>query len=206
MRARMALHASGASYELREVALRNKPASMLAASPKGSVPVLLLPDGQVIDESWDIMQWALRRHDPEGWLGADKERLAAAQPLISANDTGFKRYLDRYKYPDRYPEQSREHYREQAEIFLQPLEQQLCTTRYLLGHDLSIADAGIFPFVRQFAEVDAEWFSQSPYPALRNWLSGIVSSPRFAAIMQKHPPWQAGDTPTIMHTTGTRPC
>lgn len=206
MRARMALHASGICHELREVALRNKPESMLAVSPKGSVPVLLLPDGQVIDESRDIMQWALHQHDPEGWLGADDEHLAAAQPLIDSNDMSFKRHLDRYKYADRHPELSREHYREQAEVFLRQLEQRLGTRHYLLDRHFSIADAAIFPFVRQFAEVDAEWFASSPYPALRNWLSGIVSSARFVAIMQKHPPWKTGDTPTITHHTGATAC
>lgn len=202
----MALHASGINYELREVMLRNKPACMLTASPKGSVPVLLLPDGRVIDESWDIMQWALRRHDPDGWLGAHDEYLSAAQPLINSNDSDFKRFLDRYKYPDRYPEQPREYYRSQAENFLRQLEQRLSATRYLLGTTQTIADAGIFPFVRQFAEVDTGWFAQTPYPALRNWLTGILDSACFATIMQKHPPWQPGDRPTVINDKGTMPC
>lgn len=202
----MALHASRVTVELREIALRNKPACMLAASPKGSVPVLLLPDGRVIDQSWDIMQWALQQHDPEGWLGAHGEYLTAAQPLISDNDTGFKMQLDRYKYADRYPEQPRHYYRSQAELFLQPLEQRLKMARHLLGATQSIADAGIFPFIRQFAEADKDWFGQAPYPALRNWLTDISSSARFAAIMQKYPTWQPGDTPTIINNPGTRPC
>lgn len=190
MRARMALHAGGVAVELREVELRNKPDHMLAASPKGSVPVLVLPDGRVIDESWDIMQWALLQHDPEGWLGEQRAFVHAAEPLIRTNDTGFKQSLDRYKYADRYPEQSREDYRVQGEFFLQELEDSLRVTRYLLGDALSIADAGIFPFIRQFAEVDKQWFAQAPYPSLRTWLAGILDSPRFAAIMQKHPIWQ----------------
>jgi glutathione S-transferase len=185
MRARMALHASGVAVELREVELRNKPASMLAASPKGSVPVLVLPDGCVIDESWDIMQWALHQHDPEGWLGEHDAFVSAAEPLISANDTSFKLYLDRYKYADRYPEQTRLDYRTQAEVFLRQLEERLSATRYLLGNTQSIADAGIFPFIRQFAEVDKDWFAQAPYPALRVWLADILSTPRFAAVMRK---------------------
>ena len=186
----MALHASGVAFELREVELRNKPAGMLAASPKGSVPVLVLPDGCVIDESWDIMQWALHQHDPEGWLGEHDAFVSEGQPLISANDTGFKIYLDRYKYADRYPDQTRLDYRTRAEIFLRQLEERLSATRYLLGNTLSIADAGIFPVVRQFAGVDRDWFAQAPYPSLRVWLAEILSTPRFAAVMQKHPPWQ----------------
>lgn len=194
----MALHTSAIAIELREVELRNKPACMLSVSPKGSVPVLLLPDGHVIDESWDIMQWALRQSDPEGWLGEHEQYLSAAQPLISNNDTYFKMYLDRYKYADRYPEQSRSYYRAQAETFLQLLEQHLNATRFLLGSTQSIADAGIFPFVRQFSAVDKDWFAQAPYPALQNWLSNILSTPCCESIMRKHPPWQPGDSPTIM--------
>lgn len=195
MRARMALHASGLAVAFREVLLRDKPASMLLASPKGTVPVLLLPDGRVIDESWDIMLWALQQQDPESWLGTDQTYALAAQPLINTNDQHFKPYLDRYKYADRYPAQSRLSYRMQAEIHLSPLEANLCRSPYLLGESLSIADAGLFPFIRQFAEVDQDWFAQAPYPALRNWLTDISNSPRFAAIMQKHTPWQPDTAP-----------
>lgn len=190
MRARMALHASGVAVELREIELRNKPAHLLAVSPKGSVPVLILPDASVIDESWDIMQWALRQHDPENWLGEQEADLVAAAPLIKHNDTRFKHALDRYKYADRYPEFSRIDYRHQGESFLQALEVRLQTTRYLLGNAPSIADAAIFPFIRQFAEVDKDWFAHSPYPALRIWLTEFINSPRFAAVMQKQPVWQ----------------
>ncbi len=181
----MALHASGVTYELREVDLRNKPDHMLAVSPKGSVPVLVLPDGTVIDESFDIMQWALRQHDPENWLGCQDAYLLAAQPLIGINDTGFKQALDGYKYAD--SELSREHFRAAGEIFLRQLEDRLNATRHLLADELSIADAAIFPFIRQFAGVDANWFAKAPYPALRIWLAEILQSPRFADVMLKHP-------------------
>lgn len=190
MRARMALHASGVAFELREIELRNKPAHMLVASPKGSVPVLILPDGSVIDESWEIMQWALRQHDPEAWLGEQETYLAAAASLIKRNDTSFKHDLDLYKYADRYPEFSRNYYRHQGESFLQELEDRLQVMRYLLGNTASIADAAVFPFIRQFTDVDKDWFAHSPYPALRVWLTEIVNSPRFAAVMQKQPIWQ----------------
>ena len=154
MRARLALHASGIAYQLHEVDLRNKPAAMLAASPKGSVPVLVSTDGNVIDESWQIMQWALRAHDPENWLGTDEACLRSAAPLILSNDGDFKHHLDRYKYAGRNPEQSGLTDRLDGEIFLRQLEARLLATRYLLGNTLSIADAAIFPFIRQFAAVD----------------------------------------------------
>ena len=198
MRARMALYASGIAVELREVELSNKPKSMLACSPKGSVPVLVLPDGQVIDESRDIMLWALRRNDPDGWLGENSAYANAAIPLISENDTTFKDLLNRYKYPERYPEHGQHHYRAWAEIFIQGLENRLRATPCLLGDTPSVADAGIFPFIRQFADVDRGWFAQAPYPALRNWLKGILDSALFAAVMNRYPPWQPGDTPVIM--------
>ena len=204
MRARLALHASGVAVELREVNLRDKPASMLAASPKGSVPVLVLPDGRVIDESWDIMQWALHRHDPDGWLGTDDRHLEAATPLVNENDISFKHSLDRYKYPDRYPDQTQNDYREQAEVFLLNLENRLNTSSYLLGNEFSIADAALFPFIRQFAEVDKDWFAQAPYASLQRWLKNILDSRGFAAIMKKHPIWHPGDPPVIMsHETNS---
>ncbi len=198
MRARFALHASEVAVELREVALRDKPAGMLTASPKGSVPVLVLPDGTVIDESWDIMLWALRRHDPEGWLGEHDRHVGEATTLVIANDTTFKEILDRYKYPDRYPAHPQSHYRTQAETFLTKLEQRLLVTDFLLGDRLSIADAAIFPFIRQFAEVDRDWFDHAGYAALRHWLEALLDSPRFAAVMTKHAVWHIGDPAVIM--------
>lgn len=192
IRARLALYVSGTAIELREVVLRNKPASMLEKSPKGSVPVLVLPEGHVIDESWDIMIWALQQHDPDNWLGKNHAYVDAAAPLINENDTSFKDDLDRYKYPDRYPEQSQIQYRMQGEIFLQRLEDRLCVTPYLLGDTLSIADAGIFPFIRQFADVDKDWFSQAPYASLRHWLKNLLNSVLFDAVMKKSPPMATG--------------
>ena len=198
MRARLALYASGVAVELREVSLRDKPASMLAASPKGSVPVLVLPDGRVIDESWDIMQWALHRHDPDGWLGENDSHIDAAIPLISKNDASFKYHLDRYKYPDRYPEYPQSHYRSEAEAFLLQLETRLGASRFLLGDALSVADAALFPFIRQFAEVDKDWFALTPYPKLQRWLKGFINSGRFIAVMEKYSIWHMGDPAVIM--------
>lgn len=190
MRARTALIASGIAVELREVALRDKPAAMLAASPKGSVPVLVLPDGNVIDESWDIMLWALRNNDAQNWLGENEGNVQAALPLVLENDTSFKRALDSYKYPERHPENSQATYRAQGELFLQKLEVRLQITPYLLGEKMSIADAALLPFVRQFAAVDADWFANAPYPKLRDWLERFTSSELFAQVMQKFPLWQ----------------
>lgn len=204
MRTRLALYASGAAVELREVSLRDKPASMLAASPKGSVPVLVLPDGQVIDESWDIMLWALHRRDPDGWLGKNDSHLDPAIRLIHENDTAFKYQLDRYKYPDRYPEFPQSHYRSEAEVFLLKLESQLDASRYLLGDACSVADVALFPFIRQFAGVDKDWFAQSHYPAMRRWLKEFLDSSAFTAVMEKYSIWHPGDPPVIMSTSANR--
>ena len=193
IRARLALHSSQTAYALREVQLRHKPAAMLAASPKGSVPVLVLPNGQAIDESWDIMQWALKQHDPEFWLGRNGEHLDAAAALVAINDSSFKAALDRYKYAIRHPEHPPSHYRAEGEIFLQQLEDCLQTHAHLLGDRLSIADAAIVPFIRQFAGVDQAWFDQSPYPKLRCWCEALIGSSRFEAVMVKHPVWADGD-------------
>ena len=198
IRARLALHSSGTAVELREVSLHDKPESMLAASPKGSVPVLLLPDGNVIDESWDIMRWALQRNDPEGWLGRDHRHVDAAGDLVSGNDTAFKYWLDRYKYPDRYPEHPQTHYRNMAEQFLLKLESRLGASRFLLGDERSVADAALFPFVRQFAGVDQDWFAQSPCPKLQRWLTDFLDSAAYAAVMAKYAIWHPGDPPVIM--------
>jgi glutathione S-transferase len=193
MRARLALHASRTSYELREVQLRDKPASLLQVSSKGSVPVLVLPDGRVIDESWDIMRWALMQQDPPGWMRLDRERHAAAEQLVAQNDTTFKYHLDRYKYPQRFPEHTQAEHRTHAEQFLRTLEDRLEGTAHLLGDPMSIADAALFPFVRQFAGVDTNWFANSSYPSLRRWLGSISGMSLATEIMAKHQAWKQGD-------------
>lgn len=191
MRARLALAAAGVGVELREVELRNKPAELLAISPKATVPVLLTATGEVIDESLDIMFWALRRHDPEAWLaGAEPARV-----LIARNDGEFKPWLDRYKYADRYPEYSRTDYRRRGEAFLTELEDRLRRAAYLHGDRFGLADAAIAPFVRQFAAVDDVWFETAAYPALRRWLNQFLASARFADIMRNYPAWRHSDEP-----------
>ena len=156
MRARMALKYANISLETREISLREKPAHMLRVSPKGTVPVLVLPNGEVIEQSLEIMHWALKQPRVNadlnnGWLNVD---LAIAQSLIAQNDGDFKSALDRYKYPERYPEKSQVEYRAQGEMFLQRLEGLLQTHDYLLANHVSLADIAIFPFIRQFAAVD----------------------------------------------------
>ncbi|MFJ4545280.1 glutathione S-transferase [Pseudomonas sp. NPDC088885] len=181
MRARMALRYSGVPVEIVEVSLKAKPAEMLAISPKGTVPVLDA-DGRVIDESLEIMRWALAQNDPQGWLLDGDLRIAE---LIEANDQGFKVDLNRYKYAERYPEQPMEVYRAQGAVFLQRLEGLLQDRDYLLPDHPSLADIALLPFVRQFAHVDREWFAQTPYPRLQAWLHNFLESDLFTSIMKK---------------------
>ncbi|WP_066798310.1 glutathione S-transferase N-terminal domain-containing protein [Sphingomonas soli] len=188
IRARMALLVSGVAYEHREVRLRDKPPEMLAASPKGTVPVLVLSDGQVIDESLDIMRWALDRNDPEHWLAGDDTG------LIAANDGAFKHHLDRYKYPDRHASDPLEH-RAAALALLAPLEARLAAAPWLCGDTRTLTDAAITPFVRQFAAVDREWFDAQPLPALQRWLALQLASPLFAEVMRVHEQWRASPLP-----------
>lgn len=182
MRARLGIAFAELNVELCEVALRNKPAAMLAISPKGTVPVLQLPNGQVIEESIEIVEWALATQDPQGLLNTD---LAKADRLIQQNDHEFKHWLDRYKYSDRYPEQSQLEYRQQGEKFLQTLENLLTENTYLLGNSISKADIAIMPFVRQFAHVDRDTFYALPYPKLQQWLKHWLEHPVFELIMRK---------------------
>ncbi len=157
----MAITYSGIDVELREVLLSNKPKSMLEYSPKGTVPVLVLPDKTVIDESRDIISWALSVNDPEQWRPSNKKLLEISERLIDENDSSFKQALDQYKYHERHPQHSAEHYRAQGEAFLAKLEARLTATKYLINDQITVADIAIFPFVRQFAFVDKDWFYQT---------------------------------------------
>ena len=181
MRARLALRYSGVPVHIIEVSLKAKPAEMLALSPKGTVPVLCV-NGRVIEESLDIMHWALAQHDPDDWLLQGDPRV---QELIAENDQVFKHHLNRYKYAERYPEQPMEHYRAEGEVFLQTLEGLLAENDYLLAEQLSLADVALAPFVRQFAHVDREWFAGTPYRQLQAWLQRFLESPLFIAVMAK---------------------
>jgi len=181
MRARMALRYSGVPVDIIEVSLKAKPAEMLAISPKGTVPVLDA-DGQVIDESLEIMRWALAQNDPENWLLDGDARIAK---LIETNDQGFKVHLNRYKYAERYPEQPMEVYRAEGVRFLQKLDELLEGRDYLLTDHPCLADIALLPFVRQFAHVDREWFAQTPYRRLQDWLQRFLASALFTSVMAK---------------------
>ncbi|MDO6454031.1 glutathione S-transferase [Neptunomonas phycophila] len=189
IRARIALVYSGVEVEHREVVLKDKPKAMLAISPKGTVPVLHLPDGRVLEESTDIMRWALLQHDGKGWLTEANE--ADVSRLIMINDSKFKPWLDRYKYADRYPEHPMEYYRSQCEEWLTQIEGYLLANDgCLLSAQYTMADMAIFPFIRQCAHVDKAWFEKSPYPNLKIWLTGLLESSLFASVMMKHPQWK----------------
>ena len=188
MRARMALAASGAEVMLREVLLKDKPAELLAASPKATVPVLVLSDGRVVEESLDVMQWALEYRDPLNWLEGE----ALDSDWISACDGDFKHWLDRYKYAERYPEHAAEDYRQNAEAFIQKLEDQLSSTDWVGGDAANAVDVALFPFMRQFAGVDPSWWQQAPYPHVQQWLENWLNSALFSAIMAKYPRWESG--------------
>lgn len=193
MRARLALRVSGIQVALREVDLSSKPPSLKAYSAKATVPVLVLEDEHVIDESLDIMLWALQQRDPGCWLLDNPAQQAETRALIYDNDQSFKTHLDHYKYAVRYPDQPMSFYREQGEQFLIDLEQRLADNRYLMCDRPSLADMAILPFIRQFAYVDIGWFEQSRYARLREWMFTLLSQSLFSGIMTKYTPWQEGD-------------
>jgi glutathione S-transferase len=192
MRARLALQVSGIAYEHREVVLKNKPAHMLSLSPKGTVPVLWLPEAakdRVLEQSLDIMLWALRLHDPLGWLPASDPGMADALALIAHNDGSFKQQLDRYKYPNRSGLNSGAADRDEAAVWLHSLDARLQAQPLLSGEHFGLADAAVAPFVRQFAHTDPGWFAAQAWHALAKWLASFESSELFETIMHKHAPW-----------------
>ena len=196
MRARMALLASEQPVELREVVLRDKPQEMLDASPKATVPVLIKPDGKVLEESFDVMMWALENNDPHEWLTPTHGSLQDMLALIEKMDGSFKSLLDKYKYAIRHVADNVEQYahehRDAAVNILQDLETRLTDHPYLFGNRQSIADVAIAPFIRQFANTDADWFAKLPLPRLQKWLADFISSPLFVACMNKYPKWESG--------------
>ena len=193
MRARLAIKASGINVRLREILLRDKPDPFLNASAKGTVPVLELPDGQVIDESLDVMFWALEAHDPQGWLDVRARDKDHVDEHLACLDTVFKHHLDRYKYATRYDDVDPEEHRAAAFDILEQLDERLASTAYLCGARRGLADIAIFPFIRQFANADRAWFDALDLPALQKWLEGLLVSDLFAGVMQKHPQWKSAD-------------
>ncbi|NJK67249.1 MAG: glutathione S-transferase [Microcoleus sp. SU_5_3] len=193
MRARLALIASGVVCELREVVLRDKPQEMLDVSPKGTVPVLIDIKGRVIDESIEIMLWALAQNDPEKWLMPEQGSVVEMLELISEFDDGFKYHLDRYKYPNRYEDTDAIVHRKEGYLYLEKLNGLLSETTYLFGDSAALADRAIAPFVRQFAHVDRIWFNEQSWSHLQAWLAAFVDSEIYNCAMQKYPMWESGN-------------
>ncbi|NQV90074.1 glutathione S-transferase [Candidatus Uhrbacteria bacterium] len=187
MRARLAIAKSNQTVEIREVVLREKPQSMIDFSPKATVPVLVLSDGTVLEESLEIMNWALQKNDPDHWLQI------LNKDLIQDNDTRFKIYLDKYKYFNRHPEKTQLAYRKECEKFLVKLGYCLSKTQFLQGDHMTLVDAALLPFIRQFANVDIEWFESSPYKHVNRWLHTFLQSTLFDRIMTPYDQWHADD-------------
>lgn len=194
IRARLAIAQAGVAVVLREVDLKHKPAALLAVSPQATVPVLVTTTGEVLTQSLDIMHWALAQADGAGWLQPGSDTTAGQ--LVQTNDGDFKRWLDRYKYPERHPGREQAAYREAAvRCLIEPLEAHLLAHAHLGGDGPCWADAAVFPFVRQFAAVDAAWWDAAPWPATQRWLARWQGSALFSACMAKYPAWQPGDAP-----------
>ena len=193
MRARFALLAADCACEWREVLLRDKPAALRAASPKATVPVLVQSNGQVIEQSLEIMLWALRQRDPMQWLAPRRGSLDDMLELVARCDDSFKADLDRYKYPDRFEGADAQRHRMAGMAFLNELDRRIAPEGHLFGPRPALADMAIAPFVRQFAQVDAVWFEENAGPSLRGWLAVLTGSPLWDRAMHKQVPWKPGD-------------
>ena len=191
MRARMAIHISDQRCELREVLLRNKPPSMLQYSAKGTVPVLILQDGKVIDESLDVIDWALNLNDPDDWQRSKDTK--KTKELIKINDGEFKYHLDRYKYSKRYDNEDPEFHRKKCLKFIESINNELNNSKYIFDDNISYADIVLLPFIRQFRIADIEWFDSLPYDNLKKWLSSFLNSSLLNSIMKKYDLWKEGD-------------
>ena len=186
----MAIFIADVKVEIREVNLSDKPLDMLALYSRGTVPLLQLSTGEIIEESLEIMTWALGKHDPARWLG---DHNGVSRALVAENDSTFKQHLDRYKYWQRHPEQTQLQARREAELFVMNLEHLLDESEYFFGNSANLADIAIFPFIRQFSAVDPAWFETAPYPHLRSWLNRLLTDNVFMKSMQRNPPWRDGD-------------
>ena len=191
MRARMAIHIRGQKCELREVLLRDKPPSMLEYSAKGTVPVLILQDGKVIDESLDVIDWALNLNDPDDWQRSKDTK--KTKELIKINDGEFKYHLDRYKYSKRYDNEDPEFHRKKCLKFIESINNELNNSKYIFDDNISYADIVLLPFIRQFRIADIEWFDSLPYDNLKKWLSSFLNSSLLNSIMKKYDLWKEGD-------------
>tara|TARA_Y100001970_G_scaffold7723_1_gene8847 strand:- start:200 stop:853 length:654 start_codon:yes stop_codon:yes gene_type:complete len=191
MRARMAIHISSQKCEIREVLLRDKPPSMLEYSSKGTVPVLVLQSGEVIDESLDVIDWALNLNDPNNWLRSKENE--ETKKLIEINDGEFKHHLDRYKYSKRYDNEDPEFHKKKCLKFIESVNNELSNSKYIFDDNISYADIVLLPFMRQFRIADMEWFDSLPYDNLKEWLSSFLNSPLLNSIMKKYDLWKEGD-------------
>lgn len=198
MRAHMALKYANLEIFLREVELNDLPAEALAVSPHATVPSLVLSNTEYLDESWDIVKWAAQQNDPENWLGQNNECLQDAEMLVETNDYSFKDDLDHYKYADRYPEHPMEYYRQRCEDFLEELEEMLGGNNFLLAERVTIADIAVFPFIRQFAMVDKDWFYKAPYPKLQRWLDYMLDTEWFRDAFKKQEIWKPGSEDILL--------
>jgi glutathione S-transferase len=192
MRARLAIASSAQTCELREITLKDKPQALIDASPKATVPVLVDLGGRVIDQSLDIMLWALRRNDPASWLRPELGSFDEMIALIGECDGAFKHHLDRYKYPNRYQDAVAASHRDAAGLWLALLDARLARTGYLSGSRPALTDMAIAPFVRQYAHTDFDWFQAQPWSALQAWLESWKTSAQFKAVMRKFPVWIPG--------------
>ena len=191
----MALSYGDIRVELREISLKNRPQELYQISQKGTVPVLIISDDLVIDESLEIMLWVIANHEKNSWMSED---LSKELNLIDLNDNIFKKWLDMYKYHDRYPKHSRQYYRKECDKILYEYENRLITSNFFLKNDISMADVAIFPFIRQYANVDYDWFS-GHYKHLELWLEKIVSSKLFTTVMNKYSEWDPNQKPLIIN-------
>ncbi len=189
MRARIAIYYSKISYEHREILLKDRPKQLYELSPKGTVPVLKLPDDTVIDESLDIMKWALSINDPDAWFMNKRDQQLGA---IATNDQDFKKWLDRYKYHIRYPEFSMQYYRDKCEKILDIYDKQLNDNRFLFSQNIALGDMALLPFIRQFAYVDVNWFNQR-FINLSDWMEDLIQSVIFQSMMKKFEIWNPLD-------------
>ena len=188
----MALKYARLKIILREVELSDLPAEALAVSPHATVPSLVISENETMDESWDIVKWATQKNDPENWLGQNNKYLQDAEMLVETNDYSFKDDLDHYKYADRHPEHPMEYYRQRCEEFLEELNEMLEENKFLLAETITIADIAVFPFIRQFAMVDKDWFDQAPYSELQRWLDFMLDTEWFREAFNKYEIWKPG--------------
>ncbi|WOH39076.1 glutathione S-transferase [Thalassotalea fonticola] len=196
MRARLAIYKSKQPIELRDVVLTNKPKAMISASAKGTVPILVLTSEHVIDESLDVMLWALNESDPDDLLHGENS-LTDILNLIHQFDDEFKTCLEQYKCAKRYHESNLSECRQACEVYLKDLELRLTDHDYIIDEKESLADIALLPFIRQFAKIERQWYLQSPYPNVKRWLNRYLQSAMFTKVMAKYPLWSENSEITV---------